>query len=170
MSEYIEFKLLDEKGVERNVKMNADDENEVYLWKDKWRGQPMKKPYWRRIAISDALNGYSRIDIATKHYSLHRVCYYAHNPDWNIYDTSHDNYIDHKDRNKENNHISNLRVATNSQNSENRGNAKGYSYCERDKCWRARIRKDGKEYTKWCKTEEEAIAAREKLKEKYHTY
>ncbi len=170
MSEYIEFVLLDEKGVERNVMMNADDPNEVYVWKDKWRGQPMKKPYWWRCAISDNNDGYSRIYITHKQYKLHRVCYYAHNPDWNIYNSSQDNLIDHIDRDKGNNHISNLREATHSQNNENRGDVKGYYYDKNNKCWVAHLKKGGKRYTKCCKTEEEAIEARAQLKSEHHTY
>ena len=169
MSEYIEFTLFDEKGVERNVKMNKDDENEVYLWKDKWRGQPMKKPYWKKCAISKMTNGYHRIVITNKLYYLHRVCYYAHNPEWDIYNNSQQNVIDHIDRNPSNNHISNLRQATNTQNSEN-NNAKGYFYDNTYKRWVARIGKHGKQYRKCCRTEDEAIKERENLKAKYHTF
>jgi len=168
MAEYLEFILLDEKGVERKGKMNKDDPNDVYLWRAKRGDRTLKNPYWKRCAINEAL-GYYHIKVGKKQYKLHRVCYYAHNPDWNIYDSSRDNSIDHIDRNRTNNHITNLRVATNSQNAENK-NAKGYHYCETYKRWRARVTKHGKQYNKYCKTEEEAIEAREKLKEKYHTF
>ena len=168
MSGYIEFKLLDEKGVERNVMMNADDPNEVYVWRDTGGRGMLKTPYWWRRAISNKDNAYKIVRITSKHYYLHRVCYYAHNPEWNIYDTSSDNYIDHIDQDRGNNHISNLRIATQSQNCENRCNVKGYY---KDKYgWTARVKKDGKTYRKCCKTEEEAIEAHKQLKEKYHTY
>jgi len=168
MADFIEFVLLDEKGVERNVKMNKDDPNEVYLWRVKHSRNLLKNPYWNRCA-NNGLNMYYSNRVGKKHYLLHRMCYYAHNPEWNIYDNSHNNSIDHIDRNPKNNHISNLRVATHSQNHENR-NAKGYWYDKTEKRWIARVQKHGKEYRKYCKTEEEAIAAREKLKAKYHTF
>ena len=158
------FTLLDEKGEERKGKINEDDGNEVYLWKV----CKSKPSYWNRCANYQA-RGYYRVGVGNKHYALHRVCYYAHNPEWNIYDSSRDNSIDHIDRNKKNNHISNLRQATNSQNQENT-NAKGYSYHKSNKLWRAQIEKHSKIYTKWCKTEEEAIETRRQLKEKYHTF
>ena len=166
MVQYLEFSLLDEKGVERNVKMNANDPNEVYVWKE-CKTIPC---YWKRCAISDYGNGYSRINITKKPYALHRVCYFAHNPEWDIYNSSPDNSIDHIDRDKGNNHITNLRQATHSQNNENRGDVKGYSYCNTNKRWVARVMKDGKTYRKHCRTEEEAIAAREKLKAEHHTF
>ena len=148
--------------------MNANDPNEVYLWRIKSGNRTLNTPYWRRCAIG-ANNGYSLITIASKHYLLHRVCYYAHNPEWDIYDTSHNNEIDHIDRDKTNNHISNLRQATAAQNHEN-NNAKGYFYHKKNKCWVAQVRKDGKQYTKHSNTETGAIAARAKLKAKYHSF
>ena len=169
MAEYLQFILLDEKGVERNVKMNKDDPDEVYVLKTNYGNKTLKNPYWNRRANNETTNGYNSIVVRNKHYYLHRICYYAHNPDWDIYDNSRDNVIDHIDRNPTNNHISNLRVATSSQNCENT-NAKGYSYNKTGKRWRARVMKHGKEYTKYCKTEEEAILEREKLKAKHHTF
>ena len=169
MAEYLEFSLLDEKGVERNVMMNKDDPNEVYLWRDRFGGYILKNPYWRKCVVCDKESGYYSISITKKHYLLHRVCYYAHNPEWNIYDTSWDNLIDHIDRNKLNTNISNLRVVTNAQNMENI-NAKGYWYNKKIKRWVAYLKKDGKVYRKHCKTEKEAVEAREKLKAMHHSF
>jgi len=165
MAEYLEFFLFGKDGVERNVRMNKDDENEVYVWRE----CKTRPSYWWRCSNTIMKNGYYNIRIRHKHYALHRVCYYAHNPEWDIYNSSQDNSIDHIDQNKLNNHISNLRVATHSQNKEN-NNAKGYSYYKRDKRWVAHLMKDGKPHRKYCKTEEEAIAAREKLKATYHSF
>jgi len=168
MAEYLQFILLDEKGVERNVKMNKDDPDEVYLWKVKHSRGLLKNPYWKRC-VNNESHGYYSIAVGHKYYKKHRVCYYAHNPEWNIYDSSRDNSIDHIDRNRTNNHITNLRVATHSQNKENNV-AKGYYHDKSKNRWYARVQKHGKIYNKYCKTEEEAILAREKLKAKYHTF
>ena len=51
--------------------------------------------------------------------------------------------IDHKDRDKSNNVVSNLRIVTNQQNLFNT-NAKGYSWHKHSKKWRAYITVDGK--------------------------
>ena len=169
MAEYLQFILLDEKGVERNVKMNKDDPNEVHIWCVKGNRGLLKNPYWKRCRISNGAGGYYVIAVRQKKYKLNRVCFFAHNQWWNIYDTSYDNAIDHIDRNRKNDNITNLRVATSSQNQENRI-AKGYCYDKRDKLWFVYVTKHGKRHCKWCKTEEEAIAAREKLKAKYHTF
>ena len=166
---FIEFILLDNHNVERNVKMNADDPHEVYLLKVKCGGGMLKKPYWRRCSIVRFKTGYDTIKVTRRYYGLHRVCYYAHNPDWNIYDNPRNNQIDHIDRNPTNNHISNLRQATPSQNAQNKV-SKGYCYDKSTGKWVAYLRIDGKLYNEHCNTEEEAIAAREKLKAKYHTF
>ena len=166
---FLEFSLLDNHNVERNVKMNADDPNEVYIWRVKGNRGMLKNPYWKRCVISRMNTGYYHITITHKKYLLHRVCYYAHNPEWNIYNSSQDNQIDHIDRHRTNNNISNLREATNQQNNENKI-VKGYSYHKKNKQWRARLKKDGKEYCIYCNSEEEAIAAREKLKATHHSF
>ena len=165
---FLEFSLLGKDGVERNVKMNKDDPNEIYVWKDKHTRGMLKNPYWWKCAIIFK-DEYHVIVVTHRQYKLHRVCYYAHNPVWNIYDTSRNNQIDHKDRNKLNNHISNLRVATHAENQQNT-DAKGYHYCNTHKCWIAALTKNGKQYHKICKTEEEAIEARAKLKATHHSF
>ena len=49
---------------------------------------------------------------------LHRVIYYFHNQEWDIYHSYLDNSIDHINENKTDNRIENLRVVNNSQNSQ----------------------------------------------------
>ena len=87
-------------------------------------------PYWKLKIISIASNGYKYCRINNKYFRFHRIVYFAYNPDWNIYDSSSDNIIDHIDRNPSNNHISNLRLGNqtlNNFNKESGDNAKGYS-------------------------------------------
>ena len=69
-------------------------------------------------------DGYIQVKITTddgdvKTIGLHRIIYYAHNPSFDIYDGKIE--IDHRDRDRLNNAIGNLRIATRSENSCNRG-------------------------------------------------
>jgi hypothetical protein len=64
-------------------------------------------------------SGYIQIMINKKMYLLHRLIYKYHNEDWDITDISTNNEIDHKNIDKTNNKIENLRVVNNSQNQRN---------------------------------------------------
>lgn len=76
--------------------------------------------------------------------------------------------VDHINRNKKDNRISNLRNTNKSVNafnskvrSDNKSGAKGVWYRKDTKRWCAEIKKDGKKYTLGCfGSKEEAIAAR----------
>jgi hypothetical protein len=125
---------------------------------------------WREIKFSNQ-NGYFCCGmylkgVATKLYK-HRLVYFAHNQNWNIFDSSMDNMIDHINHNPSDNRIKNLRVVTHQQNNFNRSDVKGYHRCHTK--WRATIYVDGKRI---ClgrfKTEEEARNAYLKAKAKYH--
>ena len=91
--------------------------------------------YWKetgsgRVDISkpagniNAITGYRVIVIDGKYYRAHRLIYLMFNEQWDITDNSHDNSVDHKDNDKSNNSIDNLRVATHSQNKANSGEYK----------------------------------------------
>jgi hypothetical protein len=83
--------------------------------------------------------------------------------------------VDHIDRNKLNNHISNLRYATDSENgmnksrqSNNTSGIVGVYFCKDRNKWRAVIKKDGNPiHLGYFETKEEAIEARSKAEEKY---
>jgi hypothetical protein len=83
-------------------------------------------------------NGYKIVTIKKKRYLVHRLVYKLHNPDWNIYDTSSDNQIDHINMDKSNNKIENLRVVNNSLNNLN-NKAKGYYYHKKAGKYHTRI-------------------------------
>jgi len=98
---------------------------------------------WKTLKQSNE-NGYKSICIGNdKKVKVHRLVYKAHNLDWDIEDTSKNNYIDHKDRCRSNNKISNLQVATQQQNCFNT-TAKGYSFHKQKKKYQAQITLDGK--------------------------
>ena len=83
--------------------------------------------------------------------------------------------VDHIDRNKLNNHISNLRYATDSENgmnksrqSNNTSGIVGVYFCKDRNKGRAVIKKDGNPiHLGYFETKEEAIEARIKAEEKY---
>lgn len=76
--------------------------------------------------------------------------------------------IDHKDRDKSNNDISNLRIVTIQQNAFNT-NAKGYYWHKRANKWRAQIRINGKKkHLGSFDTEEEASKAYQDAKRIHH--
>ena len=94
-------------------------------------------------------NGYFLVvlckDGVKKSHKIHRLvaCAFINNPD-------NKECVDHKDNNKTNNHISNLRFATAKQNSQNRklssrntSNVKGVTWKKSHKKWQARIKIDG---------------------------
>ena len=83
--------------------------------------------------------------LAKKSYLVHRLvaCAFIDNPDDKL-------CVDHKNNDKTNNHLSNLRFATtkeNSQNSsirlDNTSKVKGVNFDKKAKKWRARIKIDG---------------------------
>jgi hypothetical protein len=92
---------------------------------------------------------YYQIKINKKIYYIHRLIYYLYNPDFDIYDSSKDNCIDHRDGNSLNNSIENLNVVNKQQNCQNRKNAKGYLFRKTDNCFQAFYNKDGKEIHKY---------------------
>jgi len=132
---YIEFELND-------VKLKLD-KYELYYWCVKSGNRELNNPYWRKKKLRIDGHGYFQTGINYKIFRFHRIVYFAHNPNWNIYDGSPNNSIDHIDRDKLNNNISNLRVVNNRENSLNTDwvdNAKGYYYNKEKKKYKAYIK------------------------------
>ena len=90
-------------------------------------------------------NGYKYVYFK-RYMTLHRLIYIWHHGD-------QPDFIDHIDRDRENNRIENLRPATPSLNNMNkvcaRGRSKyrGVSWCERAQNWKARIQYEGKSHS-----------------------
>ena len=117
--------------------------------------------------------GYNNVDlynIGKRTKPIHRLVAQAflENPD-------NKRCVDHIDRNKLNNHISNLRYATDSENgmnktiqSNNTSGIVGVYFCKDRNKWRAVIKKDRNPiHLGYFETKEEAIEARSKAEETY---
>ena len=108
--------------------------------------------------------GYLQIEIDNKMYKSHRVLGHA----FGILDLHSPLKIDHIDRIRHHNHISNFRPATNQQNQFNRG-AKGYNWNIQRNKWQAKIMLNGKTiYLGQYDTEQEASQAYQNAKLIYH--
>jgi len=86
-------------------------------------------------------NGYIRVCVNSRNYSLHRLVYLFHNEDWDIHNVSADNEIDHIDINKKNNKIENLRIIDKSGNQRNQEKRKNCSSIYRGVCWHKKTNK-----------------------------
>lgn len=111
--------------------------NDQLLWKA--TGNP--------VSTETHHNGYVRLKIGTLNFYYHRVVFFLHSGLW-------PDMVDHKDGDKLNNHPSNLRAATASENAMNKRKAsnntsgfKGVSFHKHSEKWRARIRYNGKSYS-----------------------
>lgn len=137
-----------------------------------WLGVEVKSGRFTPITFTKHNQGYAQcnllIDGRPKKLLEHRIVYYIHNPDWDIWDTSMDNQIDHYNRKRDDNRIENLHIVNNQQNAFNR-DAKGYHWSEHHNKWRARITVNYKViYLGYFEKEEDAAAAYLEAKPRYH--
>lgn len=118
-----------------NIYYDLKNDLMVDIRKDK---PSIKKPNFNH-------KGYRVVSIDGKNHALHRLIYQATNKGDDITGF----LIDHKDRNINNNHPSNLRKVTHQQNSWNKKalgkiNYKGVSWHKKSKRYQVRIWKNGK--------------------------
>jgi hypothetical protein len=135
-------------------------------------GTETKKEIWREIKFGDNNNGYMMCWITMKRcqhtFLKHRLVWYAHHQDWDIFDVSTDNCIDHINRNRTDNSIANLRKLTHAENQYNK-EAKGYTWEESNNKWKAQISVKSKTiFLGRFVKEEDARKAYEDAKKKYH--
>lgn len=125
--------------LERKFKLIGEDLFSFY------KKGPSKTEKWYIVKLTLNNKGYKTFSFShkgkTKGFLFHRVVYYAYNNDWDLLDSSKNNFIDHVDGVTTNNHISNLRNVTNQENLFNT-RCKGYCF-DRGK-YKAEIQLNGK--------------------------
>tara|TARA_R110000803_G_scaffold41025_1_gene88404 strand:- start:189 stop:677 length:489 start_codon:yes stop_codon:yes gene_type:complete len=151
------------------VKFNYEYGNIYQLYEYKTKPNEWKE---RKLQINNYGYKCFAFMINKKRYSFqfHRLVYWLHNREWDIFDSSiKNNSIDHIDGDKLNNNIGNLRVVTNQENHFNQTRAKGYSWFKRDKKWKSEIMLNGKhKHLGYFDNEEDAHNAYIEAKKKYH--
>ena len=162
---YISFNISMEFEI-YGIKFKCED-GEMYRWKEF-----KKKSFWSKLNPTID-SGYYQFQFSylnkSRKFKLHRIIYWLHNPDWDVFDSSKDNCIDHIDQNKLNNDITNLRVVTNQQNRWNVSGYKGTRFHKKSKSWQSRIMIDGKSKSLgYFKKEEDAHQAYLDAKKIYH--
>ena len=121
---------------------------------------------WTICEGSKNKDGYLRMGIDDKDYYKHRVLSHV----FGILDLHSELKVDHIDRDRSNNNISNFRPATSQENHFNM-NAKGYTWDKHAKKWKASIGLNGKSiHLGLFDTKEDAHNAYLIGKEKYHKY
>ena len=159
---YIDFELNGKK-----LKINKEDSNDFWILKE----NKTRKSYWYKPKFSEDKDKYFIMSINGRLFKHHRIVYYAHNQNWDILDSSQNNLIDHKYPNKQNNHISNLRVGDQSLNAQNRKYVKGYTWNKTTNKYKAQIQIDGKnKHLGLYETKEEAHQAYLDAKPIYHEW
>ena len=138
--------------------LHYDPETGVFTW-------IKQKSYSTQIgsiAGTKLKDGYIRIKFNSRPYFAHRLAWFY------IYKEFPIKGLDHVNRNREDNRLSNLREASISENNQNR-NSKGYYWYGARNMWRSKIVVYDKViYLGFFKTEEEARAAYLKAKREYH--
>lgn len=158
--EEFEFK---KPGCDISYKLKIMD-GDFYVWKyGKWVFKKFKDNYKGYYQ-----SGFNFTKKKTTMIRYHRLIYFAFNPDWNIWDTSKQNTIDHISIDKTNNDISNLRILTQQQQCWNK-NCKGYYFIKKSNKWQAKITFNGiTKHLGYFETEEEAKQAYQEAKAVLH--
>ena len=147
-----------------NGRLLKFEDGELY-W---WRTERITIPKWVKCRPSIDKCGdteYFILKIYGRQFCYHRIIYFIHNQEWDIWDISQSNLIDHIDRNPFNNNIENLRPATHQENMWNR-KSRGY-YNTKYGTFRVGLTRGINVIRKSVKTEEEAIKLVAEFKLKY---
>ena len=135
-------------------------------------GIEIKSGRFTPINFSTKSDGYKQcsITIDGRHTKLleHRLVWKLAHPDWDIFDSSPDNIIDHINRKRDDNRLENLHVVNGNQNQWN-NDARGYSWHKRCNKWQAYIRLNNKKiHLGMFQNEEDARNAYLEGKAKHH--
>lgn len=148
--------------------LNYDLETGVFTWRVD------RNHLAKSGSVAGSINscGYKNIWIDGKQYKASRLAWLY------VYGVFPSNFLDHIDRDRKNDRISNLRIASRIENGQNlsikKSNKSGFvgvSWHKRTSKWTSQIMIDGKKiYLGIFDTTEEAAAARTKAKAVYHTF
>lgn len=139
-----------------------------------WRVKPCPRIHAGTVAGAPDHKGYMKVAIQGVAYLANRLAWmYVYGVD------PGEMQVDHRDRNRGNNCIDNLRLATNSQNCQNKpagaqqsnsaSGLKGITYHSRLKKWRARVQVSGRRVSLGCyETKEAAAYAMRARREELH--
>jgi len=115
----------------------------------RWKDRPQARKAWRKRCAGKLATGQARgrliVNLRNKLYAAHRLAWLLFYKEWPSMD------IDHIDGDYHNNRITNLRLATRSQNqcnrrlqSNNTSGYKGVGWCNQNRKWYARVKLKGK--------------------------
>ena len=109
-----------------------------------WKVQASRRTHIGDVAGCFDNKGYMIVQVDRQQYKAHRLAYLY------VFGELPQSLLDHKDQDKGNNRIDNLRLSTNKQNQENTGEwstntsgFKGVSWNKRDRKWQAKITHNG---------------------------
>jgi len=146
-------------------------DGKVYIVRFSCLGVEVKSGKFTPIKFCDHSDGYNQCSLKLDGRQIklyeHRLVWKLANPDWDLFDSSKDNFIDHKNRNKKDNRLENLHLVNQRQNTWNR-DAKGFHLVSSGK-YEAKLMVDGvQKYLGTFATEEEAHSSYLQGKIKYH--
>lgn len=123
---------------------------------------------FKGLSVTKSADGYSAVRKGTERIFTHRLICHAKEGD----------IVDHINRNKKDNRLTNLRITNKSVNAfnsklrtDNTSGVRGVWYRKDTDKWTAEIMKDGKKYALGCfETKDEAIRARKEAEVKHYGY
>jgi hypothetical protein len=144
--------------------LSYDPDTGVFVWTN------CSKPWFNGCEAGTVSDGYVHIQIDGTIYRAHRLAWLYTQGEWP------DDEVDHRDLNRSNNRLKNLRPATTSQNKHNQGlrksnssGHKGVSFYKRSGKWQAQIMVNRKRvHIGYFATIGEAAAAYDTSAYKYH--